>query len=59
LYSTILEEKTHNPRLTKSLDEFSQIMADLKLSYPKQIGKIDLFFLSIYYVYFQYIFTCR
>jgi len=37
--STILEEKTHNPRLTKSREEFIQIMADLKLSYPKQIDK--------------------
>ncbi|CAF3087798.1 unnamed protein product [Rotaria sp. Silwood2] len=39
LCSSILEEKTHNPRLTKSRDEFIQIMADLKLSYPKQIDK--------------------
>ena len=39
--STIGEEKKHNPRLTKSREEFVQIMADLKLNYPKQIGKIS------------------
>ncbi|CAM4826164.1 unnamed protein product [Rotaria magnacalcarata] len=39
LYSSILEEKTHNSRLTKSRDEFIQIMANLKLSHPKQIDK--------------------
>ena len=37
--SSILEEKTHNPRLTKSREEFIEIMSNLKLSYPKQIGK--------------------
>ncbi|CAF1121234.1 unnamed protein product [Adineta ricciae] len=37
--STILEEKTFNPRLTKSREEFMDIMANLKLSYPKQIDK--------------------
>ncbi|CAF2710800.1 unnamed protein product [Rotaria sp. Silwood2] len=37
--SSILEEKTHNPRLTKSREEFIEIMANLKLSYPKQIDK--------------------
>ena len=38
--STILEEKIHNPRLTKSREEFIKIMTELKLSYPKQIGNI-------------------
>ena len=37
--STIGEEKKHNPRLTKSREEFIEIMANLKLSHPKQIGK--------------------
>ncbi|UJR14385.1 hypothetical protein I4U23_001382 [Adineta vaga] len=37
--STILEEKTFNPRLTKSRDEFIEIMANLKLPYPKKIDK--------------------
>lgn len=40
--STIGEEKKHNPRLTKSREEFMQIMADLKLSYPKQIGRNEI-----------------
>lgn len=40
--STIGEEKKHNPRLTKSREEFVQIMADLKLCYPKQIGKMSV-----------------
>lgn len=37
--SSILEEKTYNPRLTKTREEFIEIMANLKLSYPKQIDK--------------------
>lgn len=43
--SSIGEEKTLNPRLTKTREEFIEIMANLKLSYPKQIGKniIDSF----------------
>mmetsp|Transcript_1972 Transcript_1972/g.2534 ORF Transcript_1972/g.2534 Transcript_1972/m.2534 type:complete len:237 (-) Transcript_1972:1730-2440(-) len=35
--STIGEEKVHNPRLTKSLDEFKDIMENLNLAYPKKI----------------------
>ena len=37
--STIGEEKQHNPRLTKTKEEFVEIMAALNLPYPK---KIDL-----------------
>lgn len=37
LVSTVREEKLHNPRLTRPLEEFVQIMADLNLPYPKQI----------------------
>ena len=37
--STVLEEKTLNPRLTKSKDEFIAIMNNLGLPYPKQIDK--------------------
>jgi sulfur dioxygenase len=37
--STVLEEKTLNPRLTKSKDEFIEIMNNLGLPYPKQIDK--------------------
>jgi len=36
--STIGEEKTFNPRLTKSLDEFIEVMNNLNLSYPLKIG---------------------
>jgi sulfur dioxygenase len=35
--STIGEEKTHNPRLSKDKDGFVDIMAKLDLSYPKKI----------------------
>lgn len=33
------EEKRLNPRLTKSEEEFVGIMDNLKLDYPKQIGR--------------------
>jgi len=35
----VLEEKTLTPRLTKSKDEFIEIMNNLGLPYPKQIDK--------------------
>lgn len=35
--STIHEERTLNPRLTKSKEEFIDIMSNLNLSYPKKI----------------------
>jgi len=35
--STVLEEKTLNPRLSKTKDEFIAIMDNLGLPYPKQI----------------------
>ncbi|CRK86832.1 CLUMA_CG000659, isoform B [Clunio marinus] len=37
LETTVEEEKKYNPRLSKSLDEFVEIMNNLKLAYPKQI----------------------
>ncbi|EKX40363.1 hypothetical protein GUITHDRAFT_96377 [Guillardia theta CCMP2712] len=37
--STVLEEKTLNPRLTKSKEEFVELMNNLGLPYPKQIDK--------------------
>mmetsp|Transcript_25136 Transcript_25136/g.44824 ORF Transcript_25136/g.44824 Transcript_25136/m.44824 type:complete len:167 (-) Transcript_25136:243-743(-) len=37
--STIGEEKQHNPRLSKSMEEFVQIMANLNLPYPKKIDE--------------------
>lgn len=36
--STIGEEKTYNPRLTKPLNEFIEVMENLNLAYPKNIG---------------------
>lgn len=36
--TTVEEEKRLNPRLTKSLEEFKNIMNNLNLPYPKQIG---------------------
>mmetsp|Transcript_17257 Transcript_17257/g.19629 ORF Transcript_17257/g.19629 Transcript_17257/m.19629 type:complete len:237 (+) Transcript_17257:68-778(+) len=35
--STVGEEKKFNPRLSKSLSEFKDIMANLNLAYPKKI----------------------
>ncbi|KAK3261256.1 hypothetical protein CYMTET_29827 [Cymbomonas tetramitiformis] len=36
-HSTVLEEKTFNPRLTKSKEEFRSIMQNLGLPYPEKI----------------------
>ncbi|CAM9432934.1 unnamed protein product [Pylaiella littoralis] len=35
--STIIEEKTHNPRLNKTMEEFVSIMSDLNLPFPSKI----------------------
>lgn len=37
--TTVAEESTMNPRLTKTKQEFIKIMENLNLPYPKQIGK--------------------
>lgn len=37
--TTVDEERRLNPRLTKTLREFVDIMNNLNLSYPQQIGK--------------------
>jgi len=37
--SSIGEEKKFNPRLTKTLNEFKDIMSNLNLAYPKMIDK--------------------
>lgn len=37
--STVGEEKIFNPRLTKPVEEFASIMANLGLPYPKKIDK--------------------
>lgn len=39
MVTTVAEEKTFNPRLTKSLNEFVDIMNNLNLLYPKMIDK--------------------
>lgn len=39
LESTVGEEKLYNPRLTKDIDTFVQIMDNLNLPTPKMIGK--------------------
>lgn len=36
--TTVEEEKKLNPRLSKSKTEFVEIMKNLNLSYPAQIG---------------------
>lgn len=41
LESTVAEEKQLNPRLSKNLEEFVAIMENLKLAYPKKIGKFN------------------
>ena len=37
--STVAEEKKYNTRLTKKVGEFEEIMENLNLPYPKEIGK--------------------
>ncbi len=37
LSSSVLAEKTSNPRLIKSKEEFIELMANLDLPYPKKI----------------------
>ncbi|KAG5673789.1 hypothetical protein PVAND_003809 [Polypedilum vanderplanki] len=37
--TTVAEEKKYNPRLTRSIEEFVEIMNNLNLPYPKQIDK--------------------
>ena len=40
--STVAEELRHNPRLTKSEEEFVEIMKSLGLTKPKKMGKTVL-----------------
>ncbi|CAK5089381.1 unnamed protein product [Meloidogyne enterolobii] len=40
MVTTVWEEKKFNPRLSKSEDEFVQIMNSLNLPYPKQIANL-------------------
>lgn len=39
LESTVAEEKELNPRLSRTLEEFVEIMNNLNLPYPKKIGE--------------------
>ncbi|XP_001604129.1 persulfide dioxygenase ETHE1, mitochondrial isoform X2 [Nasonia vitripennis] len=39
MVTTVAEERTYNPRLTKSLEEFVKVMNNLNLPYPKMIDK--------------------
>merc|ERR1712088_699057 len=39
MVTSVAEEKLHNPRLTKSLEEFVKIMEGLGLPYPKKIDE--------------------
>ncbi|KAJ8978525.1 hypothetical protein NQ317_008594 [Molorchus minor] len=45
--TTVDEERRLNPRLRKSLKEFVDLMNNLNLSYPQQIGKSVLFKLEM------------
>ena len=42
--TSVLEEKTLNPRLTKPRQEFVKLMNELGLPYPKKIGKLYFYF---------------
>lgn len=45
MVTTVWEEKKFNPRLSKSVNDFVEIMNSLNLAYPKQIGWWLLFFI--------------
>lgn len=44
--STIAEEKQYNPRLTKEINTFVDIMNNLNLPKPKMIGKQTVYLYS-------------
>jgi len=46
--TTVEEEKKYNPRLSKSREEFVEIMKNLNLPYPKKIGNVMFHFFSNY-----------
>lgn len=56
LDTTVLEEKTFNPRLTKTKEEFVEIMNNLNLAYPAQIGNnsfiMHVFIIILFYFFF-------
>lgn len=60
LESTVWEEKRLNPRLTKPLEQFIQLMDNLNLPHPKKIGDYHyigacVYILCIFLLYFLYI----
>ena len=63
-WTTVGEEKQHNPRLSKSKTEFVEIMKNLNLPYPKQIGmytyciKLYLIFTEFWLVVLNGTLTC-
>lgn len=46
--TSVHEEKTMNPRLTKPREEFVKIMNELGLPYPKKIGKKTSFYFRLH-----------
>ena len=54
--TSVSEEKTLNPRLTKPREDFIKIMNELGLPYPKKIGKIFLLILiwRLFYLGYKY-----
>lgn len=54
--SSVWEEKTYNPRLTKTKEEFINIMNNLNLPYPKKIGTLQFFinFVKQFLIFFLY-----
>lgn len=56
LESSVAEEKRFNPRLSKDIDTFVNIMEHLNLPKPKMIGKLILQLDSIYVLFtFQWL----
>jgi hypothetical protein len=45
--TTVAEEKKYNPRLTKSVEEFVEIMNNLNLPYPHQLGEFINILISV------------
>lgn len=48
LESSVAEEKRYNPRLSKDIDTFVEIMENLNLPKPKMIGKLEIFWVCFH-----------
>lgn len=58
--TTVGEELKHNPRLTKSKEEFVQIMESLGLTRPAKMGNVDyMHLLNFVVIAMKAIFLCR